>query len=293
MQKGALDKYIQLDVQQQIQTSERIEKHLKRKKPVRDLSGLISLTDQVLAHETPAMIQLRAEALRLGEESNALFGTRTEAIFNLDHDYIGLGWTKRQLQRAQNTLLPEEKHELLGMITDYEGKSQHALYDNLGTGKAAPQVTYGYPYDHGQPYVASMLSESNRPSQRSMHFTQDESQGVTLLYKNLTAGQHYRLRLCLVRPVYQDRYLSRMKQHRQSVSANGHLLGDTIEIPEHMSDFITFDIPANLIRKGELEIRLMNHTPDLPVGRIATEQWRNTGGWGTLLSEAWLIPSER
>lgn len=64
-----------------------------------------------------------------------------------------------------------------------------------------------------------------------------------------------------------------MKQHRQSVYANGQLIGDTIEIPAHMSDFITFDIPDNLIRNGELEIGLMNHTPDLPVGRFATEQW--------------------
>src|SRR5690606_41079325 len=59
--------------------------------------------------------------------------------------------------------------EILAMITDYEGKSVDAYYDNLGTANHAPHVVNGYPYDHGQPYVPTMLSENNRPSQRSMH----------------------------------------------------------------------------------------------------------------------------
>lgn len=292
-QKGALDLYIKLDLVQQLQARSQVEQHIVSRKQGVSWTYLYGLIDKALANETPEMVRLRAEATKLGEESNRLFGTRSEGIFDLDHDYIGLGWLKRQLVRAQAADDEKGRMELLSMITDYEGKTSGALYDNLGTANDAPNVVAGYPYDHGQPYVPTMLSEANRPSQRSMHFTQDEDRGVTLHYKNLSPGQDYRLRLTLVRPVFQERYLERMKQKSQSVYANGELLARDLELPEHMSDFFTFDIPASLIRNGELEIRLARDPSVLSGDRVTTEQWRNTGGWGTLLSEAWLIPQKR
>lgn len=310
MQKGALDTYIRLDLIQQLKVKHSIEQYLiTNRKNIKwnDLAGQI---DQVLKNETPEMIRLRKEAIRLGEESNTIFGTRSEAIFNLRHDYIGLGWLRRQLERAEKAKDETQRGELLDMITDYEGKKIHALYDNLGTGNIAPHVVAGYPYDHGQPYVSTMLSEDNRPSQRSMHFTQDEDQGVTLLYTDLLPGRDYTLRLTLVRPTFQQRYADRMKQKTQSVYANNKLLAQNIELPENRSDFFTFEIPSSYIKEGVLEIRLMKDSTlfsesrsaelsetDQPADhmlktsrRVETEQWRNTGGWGTLLSEAWLIP---
>src|SRR5690606_11815353 len=124
-----------------------------------------------------------------------------------------------------------------------------------------------------------------------MHFTQDEEQGVTLLYQNLNPGQNYRLRLTLVRPVFQERCRERMKQHSQAVLTNGKLLVENLELPEHMSDYFTFDTPADLIIDGNLEIQLVKDPSILSGDRVETEQWRNTGRWGTLLSEAWLIPA--
>jgi len=313
MQKGALDAYIRLDLIQQLATKHSIEQRIiANRKNIKwnDLTGLI---DHVLKNETPEMIRLRKEASRLGEESNDIFGTRSEAIFNLRHDYIGLGWLKRQLERAERANSETQRGELLDMITDYEGRKVHALYDNLGTGNAAPHVVAGYPYDHGQPYVSTMLSEENRPSQRSMHFTQDEDQGVTLLYTDLAPGRDYTLRLTLVRPTFQERYADRMKQKTESVYANNKLLAENIELPENRSDFFTFEIPSSCIKEGVLEIRLMkdatlfagdksaklseadqpaDHMLRTPVS-VETEQWRNTGGWGTLLSEAWLIPRQQ
>src|SRR5690606_15258755 len=103
---------------------------------------------------------------------------------NLEHDYIGLGWLRRQLERAQDAS-GDDKRTLLHQIAHYEDAGPGGQYDNLGTANPAPNVVFGYPYDHGQPYVAEMLDEGNRPSQRSMHFTQDEDQGVTLEYRDL------------------------------------------------------------------------------------------------------------
>jgi len=146
-----------------------------------------------------------------------------------------------------------------------------------------------------------------------MHFTQDEDRGVTLLYTDLLPGRDYTLRLTLVRPTFQERYAGRMKQKTESIYANNKLLAENIELPENRSDFFTFEIPSSSIKEGVLEIRLMKDTTlftenkssklpgaDQPADhmlttpvRVETEQWRNTGGWGTLLSEAWLIPRQQ
>jgi hypothetical protein len=178
---------------------------------------------------------------------------------------------------------------MLEMIINYENPGEGGFYDNLGTYNHAPNVVFGYPYDHGQPYVSQMLSEGNRPSQRSMHFTQDEEQGVTLRYQNLDKKAEYKIRLTLVQPWYQERYAMRMNQTMESIYADDVLIGENIELPLQMSDFFTFDIPSKLTKDGELEVRF-EKAVDVAIGdRVSVEQWRNSGGWGTIVSEVWLM----
>ncbi len=186
MQKGALDKYVQLAVRQQIELQKRVEKQVSEIIEVIENDSIIDKMIRGLGvpEETEHMTMLREEAGHLGEESNNLFGVRSEGYFNLTHDYVGLGWIRRQLERAIETE-GDERTFLLKMIIDYDNPGEGGFYDNLGTNNSAPNVVFGYPYDHGQPYVSQMLSESNRASQRSMHFTQDEARGVTLKYDDL------------------------------------------------------------------------------------------------------------
>ncbi|MCL4691567.1 MAG: hypothetical protein KJ060_03545 [Candidatus Hydrogenedentes bacterium] len=292
MQKGALDWYIKRDVQQQVALQERIElrtaKILESGNAEKSISEMLSWFDEL--EETPEMAALREEAGRLGEESNALYGVRSEGYFNLEHDFIGLGWLKRQLERARDTN-GEERNELLRMIVAYEDPGEGGFYDNLGTANPAPNVEFGYPYDHGQPYVDGMLDEGNRPSQRSMHFTQNEDQGVTLEYRGLDPDATYRVRFTLVRPWFQDRYAHRMNQKSESIYADDILLVRELELPYMMSDFFTFDIPREATQDGKVVIRF-EKAHDVATGdRVTVEQWRNSGGWGTLLSEAWLMKS--
>ena len=175
------------------------------------------------------------------------------------------------------------------MIIDYENPGEGGFYDNLGTYNKAPNVVFGYPYDHGQPYVSQMLSEGNRPSQRSMHFTQDEAQGVTLQYTDLDPDASYKVRFTLVRPWYQERYAMRMNQHSESLYADDEIIATDIELPLQMSDFYSFKIPQNATKDGTLTIRFQK-TLDVANGdRVSVEQWRNSGGWGSIVSEVWLI----
>ncbi|WP_215239148.1 DUF4838 domain-containing protein [Dyadobacter helix] len=290
MQKGALDLYTKLNVRQQLSAQSKIEETI-RKSAVAGLS--VKKIDEMLSlinmdAESQEMVKLRLEATKLSDESNANFGERNDGIYNLKHDFIGLGWVRRQLERAR-LAKAEERKQLLNMIVSYEDPGEGGYYDNLGTANDAPHVESGYPYDHGQPYVAQMLSESNRPSQRSMHFTQDEDQGVTLRYTELDTTAAYKIRFTLVRPWYQERYAERMNQKSESIYANDVLIAENVELPLQMSDFFTFDIPSEAVKSGEVVIRFERNANVAHGSRISREQWRNSGGWGTMVSEAWLL----
>ena len=289
MQKGVLDRYTQLSVAQQMDLQSRIEKYISSALKGGETKSAI---DEALTWfdltETDKMIALREEAKVLGDESNKIFGERNDGYFNLKHDFIGLGWLKRQLERskiAENS----KREELLSMIVDYENPGEGGFYDNLGTFNIAPHVVFGYPYDHGQPYVSQMLSEGNRPSQRSMHFTQNEDQGVTLHYSNLDPKASYKIRFTFVRPWYQERYAIRMNQKCQNIYADDIPIAKDVELPLQMSDFFTYDIPAKITADGDLTIRLERSAAVAHGDRVSVEQWRNSGGWGTLASEVWLI----
>lgn len=289
MQKGALDYYTKLAVSQQIELEARIVDVLKKAATNETISKALASLESL--SESEKMKELRLEAEKLGEESNALYGVRNDGIFNLKHDFIGLAWLKRQLQRAQASSGDEQK-ELLSLITDYENPGKGGFYDNLGTANCAPNVVKGYPYDHGQPYVPQMLDEGNRHSQRSMHFTQDEAEGVTLHYPELDPNANYKIRFTFVRPWFQERYSMRMNQKSQAIFADDILLSEGVVLPFQMSDFFTFDIPTTATKDGQLTIQLKKAADVANGDRVTVEQWRNSGGWGTLVSEVWLIKKD-
>ena len=289
MQKTAIDLYTQLNVIQQISLQNKIEEKVASlhdsKEANKEIENMLTWFDM---KETQEMIDLKDEARKLGEESNELFGQRSEGFQNLDHDFIGLGWLKRQLERALEAK-GEKKTELLAMIVDYENPGEGGRYDNFGTANIAPNAVFGYPYDHGQPYVSPMMSEGNRPSQKSMHFTQDEEQGVTLEYRDLDPNATYKIRFTLVRPWYQERYNDRMNQKSEKIYAGDQLIAN-VELPLQMSDFFTYNIPKGSVGEDGKLIITFKRADDVARGdRLSREQWRNSGGWGTLVSEAWLM----
>lgn len=290
MQKAALDKYIKLKVAQQKELETQIENNVIEiisDLNLKEIDKQLKLFDDL--HDTKEMLSLKQEAKELGELSNKTFGERNEGFYNLDHDYIGLGWLKRQLERAVKSKDKIEKVSLLKMIEDYENPGDGGFYDNLGTFNKAPNVVVGYPYDHGQPYLNDMLDEGNRPSQRSMHFTQDEEKGVTLEYRDLDTNANYTVRFTFVRPWFQPRYNHRMNQKSQTIYADEIVLAKELEVPFKMSDFFTFKVPQHATKDGKLIIRF-EKAHDTAIGdRVSIEQWRNSGGWGTIVSEVWLM----
>lgn len=286
MQKGSLDLHTQLAVQQQKALEAAVVAMVKNGGNDETIARALERFDAL--EPSDEMSALREEARVLGEESNALFGDRNDGYFTLDHDFVGLGWLKRQLERAQ-AASGAERSDLLAMIANYTYPPGTVQYDNFGSFGDAPNAVFGYPYDHGQPYVDGMLDEGNRLSQRSMHYTQDEDQGVTIDYRNLDPDAEYKIRFTFVRPWFQERYAMRMNQKSQTIHADDQVLAADVELPLQMSDFFTYDIPKELTEDGTLTIRLERAADVARGDRVSREQWRNSGGWGTMVSEAWLI----
>nr|HPO09052.1 hypothetical protein [bacterium] len=154
MEKGVLDKYVQIEARRQPAIQERIENRLALALEQGDLDTAISECLDWLAHrdeETPQMVCLREEAGQLGEESNELFGVRNTGYFNLRHDFIGLGWIERQLQKAQEAK-GKKRSDLLRQIVFYEDAGEGGFYDNAGSLDGAPHLVNGTQFDQGQPF---------------------------------------------------------------------------------------------------------------------------------------------
>ena len=122
-----------------------------------------------------------------------------------------------------------------------------------------------------------------------MAFTTVEDQGVTFEYDGLDPKARYRVRFTLVRPVYLPRYEMHHRQTTQCIFANDVCLAKDLEIPAYKSRFFEFDIPPEATRGGMLKLRFQKSRG---VGEGPEQEltvWRNTGGWGTLCSEVWLM----
>jgi hypothetical protein len=71
--------------------------------------------------------------------------------------------------------------------------------------------------------------------------------------------------------------------------ADGVVLARDIELPEYEADFFEFEVPQHLTSDGVLELQFQKQ-PGIGEGpESQVTVWRNTGGWGTLVSEVWLL----
>jgi hypothetical protein len=284
LQKAYLDRFIQLDAGRQNDHLDAILAQLQTAFDQRDVDDALSrLADLKLPAASPEMLRLRSEADRLGHESDRLFGVRNEGLFNLTQDYVGFGWLQREIARAVAAPSAETRRSIVERILYYEDPGEGGYYDNAGVPEKSPHLAYGWPFGDG------IVSHDNRPSQRRMAFTTDEERGVTFQYDHLDRTAQYRVRLTLVRPRYARRYASRQHQKSESIYADNFLLAEILELPENRAEFFEFDIPRAATSDGRLTLWLKKQ-PRVGEGlKSDVTVWRNTGGWGTLVSEVWLM----
>ncbi len=284
LQKACLDKYIQLDVrQQQAFIDQRIAAIDSANSTKRLQHALASVANSELPDPTRRMMRLNAEAATLGDESERLYGVRNVGLFNLEQDYHGFGWLKREAQRGADAANESEACIHAARIAAYDDPGPGGFYDNAGVPAESPHLIYGWPYGDGG------FNNANRPSQRTMAFTTDEECGVAFRYAGLDRDADYRVRFTLVRPRYLERYADKQHQTGQTIYADDTALAENLELPEYDADFFEYDIPRNETADGEL-VLWMKKQPGVGEGLASDVSiWRNTGGWGTLVSEVWLM----
>jgi hypothetical protein len=284
MQRAALDKYIQLRLREQTRREHDIEHIIDAGIQKDNLDAVVQKVREKLDAdiETGEMKKLKAEAGELGAESDAIFGVRNEGFFNLDQDFIGLKWIRKQVELASGAPL-ERQRELLTRLVRYEDPGEGGFYDDAGDPARSPHMVHVWQCSEDD------VADTNRISQRTMAFTREEKQGVAFAYTGLDPAAAYRARFTFVRPRYLKRYADRQPQRTQSIYANDILLAKDVELPEWEADFFEYAVPREATRSGKLELRLEKASG---VGEGTPAQigiWRNTGGWGTLVSEVWLI----
>lgn len=284
MEKAYLDKYIQLDVRQQNSAVEEITKKLMTAFHGSDLDTTVaSIATTRLPTPSLEMLKLKSAADKLGRESDRIYGVRNDGYFNLRQDYVGFGWLGRQLKRAAAASSTAARRTLVEQILYYEDAGVDGFYDDAGDPEKSPHLVYGWPYDGGG------ISTENRRSQQTMAYTTDEKKGVTFQYDNLDPHAEYRVRLSLVRPKYKSRYAQRHRQTSQSIYAGEIPLIKDLELPEFHAEYFEYDIPAAAIVDGKLTLSMRKQTGIGEGLQSEVTVWRNTGGWGTLVSEVWLI----
>lgn len=284
MQRACLDRYIQLRLRRQTEVKREIEQRFEEALRGGNAAAAVAFATARLREpaDTAEMARLRAEAGRLGDESEALFGLRDTAYFNLDQDLAGLGWIERQVRRAATGSAAAR------LIARYEDPGEGGFYDDAGNPARSPHMTGGRQYSANN-YIAGNVSNGNLASQRTMAYTEDEARGVTFEYKGLDRTAEYRVRFAFVRPRYLARYAMLHPQKSQSIYADGRLLAENIEVPEWDAEIFEYSIPREVTADGEVAIWLKK-APDVAAGRLPlVKQWKRTAGWGTIVSDVWLL----
>ena len=269
MQKAALDKYVQLKLRGETERSERVNRVLEDGVAARD-AGAASRAAAALDEpiETPDMAALRAEAGRLGDESDAIFGVRNVGYFRLDRDFVGLAWVRAQLARAQ-AAQGDERLQVMDQIVRYEDPGDGGFYDDAGAPGRQPHQVKGESYG-----AREWMDPANRDSQNTIAYSFDGGKGVVFRYTGLDPKAQYRVRLTMVAPrIPRSELPSGAIRRTQNVVADGEYLAKDVEIPEYTARQFEYDIPQAATGDGELELWLE----------------KGTGGMATVVSEVWLM----
>ena len=287
MQKALIDKYAQLKLRRQNELKSGVMELLANADS-REMGSREAATKakERFAEdiETEEMKRLRTEAGRLGEETDRLFGVRSEGWFNLDQDLVDLEWLRGKVDEIATAIDDESADSIVEHVVHYEDPGEGGFYDNAGDPKLSPRLAYGFPRGGS--------ARGFRPSQVSMAYTTDEERGVTFEYEDLDKDAAYKVRFTLVRWVSPQRPGRKPRpepQKTQSIYADGEPLAESLELPTNQPGFFEFDIPQELTRDGHLKVWFEKEEG---VGKGTQEEmtiWRVAGGWGTVCSEAWLM----
>ena len=266
MQKAALDKYFQLKLRNERGLERRIiELASNPTDPAAAIDQAIAIAAEPA--EAGEMPGLRAEAGRLGDETNAMFGVRNVGYFSLDKALTSLPWITQTLQKAAAGS-PDQKRMLLALIADYENPGEGGFYDDAGEKGRQPHLVKGESFD-----AAEMMDPNNRPSQSTLAYSLTDPRGVAFSYTGLDPAASYKLRATLVAPRIPKEMLDLPVKLKlvQNILADGQYIARDVEVPEFTAEYFEYDIPQDLTKDATLDLTFERAPGSLAIG--VSELW--------------------
>lgn len=245
MQKAALDKYLQLRLRRELE----IERELERIVDSRGEDGAAALNETLALLDTPLvtpeMEELRREAGRLGQESDALYGVRDVGYFNLDRPLTNLTWTATQLRRLRENAAagPTNLANMVRQIVCYEDPGPGGFYDDAGEPGRQPRLVNGANTD-----AVTFLPPETRTSVATIAYARDP-EGVVFRYTGLDPATEYALRFTLV-----SRPFRAVVKRTVSVLLDGAEAAAGLEIPVSLPAQHSMPVPRSVTADGELTV---------------------------------------
>jgi hypothetical protein len=234
------------------------------------LGTALGLLDQ--AAQERELSELKDRVRALDEAVHAIPAARIHLplIRLLDVDVGHIGWDRRQLEAASETLgrggdaTLEEAWRVVHDVATYDDPGPGGWYDDLGHPGRSPHLRRG----HGVTLLQG-LDPQNRPSHNRCARSYRGESGVLLSYAGLEPDVAYQVRLTYVG--LPTRAAARLVQR---LEANGREVHPNLEVPARTAQQLTFPVPRDAYPFGQLDL-----------------EWSPApgGNGSTAVSEVWLI----
>ena len=163
----------------------------------------------------------------------------------------------------------DERRAVLQRMVQYEDVGPGSYYDDAGSPGRQPHLVKGDSYD-----ASAMMDPKNRPSQNTIAYSLNDTQGVAFHYTDLDKTATYKVRVCLVRPRMPEQAgVPEGVKFQQNIVADETYLAKDVEIPLYTAGIFEYDVPGPLTSDGTL--------------RLVFE--RGTGSIAIVVSDVWLL----
>jgi hypothetical protein len=213
--------------------------------------------------ETPVMASLKADARRLGEESNEIIGYRVPAVFTAERfDITEVEWWRKTIDEALANGDAAVIRNAARMILHYEDPGPGGFYDNVGWPSEPKHLTRGETLWGFMPFTG--------PAKRSHYnvaFTMGRpGAGVTFAYDGLDPSTQYVFRLSVGVHIEEgDENPLEGVQLKEGLVADESVVSEGFPVPLGDVRCFEFDIPREATEDGSVEIALTAVSEVMPI----------------------------
>jgi len=264
-QKALMDRYAQLKLErgQELKDLARplLEAACGSEDPGTEIKRAIDILER--PKRTSTMMEIKEEALSLGEESNRIIGYRVPACLTVDNwDLTEIGWWVKILKEGLSSGEREEMLESVNMVLDYEDPGEGGFYEKLGVFDRPDSLV-----DSGLRVMFYAFQGPARLSHYGLIYPDPlEGTRITLAYDDLKSDAQYTVRALVRGHTLGHRPDEETGHVEASVEVNARTIIDGIKVTGELA-FVEVDVPRDLTKEGELRFSLVSHPDESVTGK--------------------------